>query len=64
MDDDLLTSTEAAQLMGVTRQTVERWVRENGLRAKVEVRGRRKVYRFRRIDLRDFARRWLDERWT
>ena len=62
MEEEWLTSTEAGQLMGVGRQTIERWVREKGLRADVIWHGRHKVYRFRRADLRAFAVRWLRER--
>lgn len=63
-DEELLSSTQAAALLHVSRWTVERWVRENGLPAKVEVHGRRRVYRFRRADLLAYARRWFSERWS
>ena len=62
MNDELLSTSQAGALVGRTRQTIERWIREDGLRATVDWSGRRKVYRIRRSDLVDFVKRWEGER--
>lgn len=48
-EDDLLTTTEVAQLARVTRMTVGRWVAEGTLRPAVELPSGRR--RFRRSDV-------------
>lgn len=58
MDDDEISTNQAAALAHVTRQTIERWVREKGLAARVIRRGDRKIYAILRSELIRFLREW------
>lgn len=56
-----MTTTEVAQKLGVTRQTVGRWIRERHLKAlRIRV-GRRATYRIATTDFRDFVRRYVED---
>ena len=59
METRWLTTTEAAALMGVSRQTVSRWIREGRLPAKRMRVGQRSIYRVSEHDLAEFARRYI-----
>jgi excisionase family DNA binding protein len=61
--DDILTTTEVAQQIGVARQTVDRWIREGKLRARRIHAGKRAVYRIRRGDMYDFVRKYVSGDW-
>lgn len=62
-DHEFLTTAEVAAIVGVARQTVDRWIREGKLPARrIEV-GARAVYRVRRRDLAVFARRYISGDW-
>ncbi|HEX7948999.1 MAG TPA: helix-turn-helix domain-containing protein [Candidatus Limnocylindrales bacterium] len=63
MEEDWLSTAAAATLARVHQRTVERWVTEGRLRAKVEWRGNRAVYWIRRSDLVAYVRAWLREEW-
>lgn len=54
-----MTSAEIARTVGVTRQTVTRWIRDGRLRAvRVQV-GQRALYRVRPSAFREFVRRYV-----
>jgi excisionase family DNA binding protein len=62
-DPNYQTSAQVAALLGVTRQTVARWIRDGELRAvRIEV-GERAIYRIRHADLADFVRRYVRDEW-
>ena len=48
------TCPEIAELLGVSRQAVSRWVRDGKLRATVITVGARPIYRIRDRDFRAF----------
>lgn len=56
-----MSTTEIAELIGVERQTVSRWIREGRLRARAIVgpSGEKVVYRVRHSDFLDFVRRYV-----
>lgn len=59
----LLTSSACAARLGVTRQTITRWIREQKLPARaIRVHGRA-VYRIRPEDLNRFAERYVSDTW-
>ncbi len=58
-DDEWMTSGHVAARLGVTRQTVDRWIRLGRLRAiRIEV-GVGARYRIRRRDFEAFVRRYV-----
>jgi excisionase family DNA binding protein len=59
METVWLTTTEAAALMRVSRQTISRWIREGQLPAKRIGVGQRSIYRVSQRDLAEFARRYI-----
>lgn len=62
-DHDYLTTADAAARIGVSRQTIDRWIRLKLLKAtRIEV-GARAVYRIRPADLADFVRRYVRDEW-
>ena len=54
-----MTTEEVAQLVGVTRQTVSRWIRENRLQARAIQSGPRVIYRIRYSWFLAFVRRYV-----
>jgi excisionase family DNA binding protein len=67
MDDDLVTTAEACEMLGVERSTLIRWTHA-GRPPKITpaerltVGGRYGAYRFRRADVEALARELADER--
>ena len=59
-NDRLLTTTEVAASLRVSRQTVTRWIRERHLGAiTIRVAGK-KTYRVPESRFRDFLRRYVE----
>lgn len=56
-----LTTTQAAELIGVTRQTIARWIREGRLHARRIQVGERAIYRIEPTELAAFARRYIED---
>jgi excisionase family DNA binding protein len=56
-----MSTTEIAALLGVERQTVSRWIRQNRLHARAIVgpSGEKVVYRVRYSDFMEFVRRYV-----
>lgn len=55
--NDWLSTTEVAELIGVSRQTVTQMIRDGRLPARAIERGSRVIYRVRRSALTEWARR-------
>jgi excisionase family DNA binding protein len=53
------TCPEIAQILGVSRQAVSRWVRSGKIRATVITVGARPIYRIRDRDFRAFLARYV-----
>jgi excisionase family DNA binding protein len=53
------TCPEIAQILGVSRQAVSRWVRSGKIRATVITVGPRPIYRIRDRDFRAFLARYV-----
>lgn len=62
-DHDFLTTTQAAVLLGVSRQSIDRWIRDGKLRARRIQVGKRAVYRIKRSDFSEFVRRYVSGDW-
>ncbi len=62
-DEDVLSTSEVARSLHVTRQTVDRWIRDGKLRARMLRTGERGIYQIRRTDFRDFVRRYVRDDW-
>jgi excisionase family DNA binding protein len=60
---DVLSTSEAAALLGVERHAVARWCRTGLLPSRRIQVGKRAVYRIRRQDLVAFARRYVSGDW-
>jgi excisionase family DNA binding protein len=58
-NDRLMHTSEIAELLGVSRQSVSRWVREGRLKAIAISVGPRPVYRIRESDYRAFLNRYV-----
>jgi excisionase family DNA binding protein len=59
-NDPLVTTTEISARLGVSRQTVSRWIREGRLEAlAIEVGSRRPIYRIRESQYRAFLTRYV-----
>lgn len=56
---DWLTTAEAAARIGVTRQTIARWIREGKLPARRIQVGQRAIYRIDRRDLVAFVKQYV-----
>ncbi len=54
-----MTTEEVAQIVGVTRQTVSRWIREGRLQARAIQSGPRVIYRIRYSAFLAFVRRYV-----
>jgi excisionase family DNA binding protein len=54
-----MTTEEVAQLLGVTRQTVSRWIREGRLGARAIQSGSRVIYRIRYSSFVAFVKRYV-----
>lgn len=63
-DDDILSASEVAAVLHVTRQTVGRWIRDGKLRARMIRTGQRGTYQIRRSDVVEFVRRYVRDDWT
>jgi excisionase family DNA binding protein len=62
MADEWLTTSEVAETLRVTRQTVGRWIREGRLPAQSRSSpSGRVVYRVRKQDLLAFVQRYIRE---
>ncbi len=59
--DRWLTTGQVAELLGVSRSTVTRWIRDGRLAATAIHVGARPTYRVREADLRAFVRRYVRE---
>lgn len=57
--DPLMTTTEIAAKLRVSRQTVSRWIREGRLEAIAIEVGPRPIYRIRESQYRAFLRRYV-----
>ena len=63
MSEEWLSSSDVAARVGVSRQTVARWIREHKLRARrIEVGGRA-IYRIRQVDLAAFVTKYVRDDW-
>lgn len=62
-DREWLTTDEVARTLGVSGQTVRRWIAERRLRAQVIHSGARNTYRVRTAELVDFRRRNVADSW-
>lgn len=58
---DWLSTAEAAALIGTSRQSVTRWIRDGKLRARRIQVGERAIYRIDRRELASFARRYIQD---
>ena len=58
-NDRLMHTSEIAELLGVSRQSVARWVREGRLKAIAISVGPRPIYRIRASDYRAFLNRYV-----
>lgn len=58
-----MSSAEVAERIGVSRQTVARWIREDRLPARRIKVGGRMIYRIRRSDFVEFVRRYVQDDW-
>lgn len=61
--DDLLTTAEVAAIIGVTRQTVDAWIRAGKLPARRIQVGKRAIYRVKRAQLALFVRAYVSGDW-
>ena len=59
--DRWMTTIEIADALGVSRQTVSRWIREGRLPATAIAVGPRRIYRVRHGDYLAFVRRYVQE---
>lgn len=59
MSEPLMTTDEIARALGITRQTVTRWIRQGKLAAITIRVGSRPVYRVTRPAFRAFLRRYV-----
>jgi len=55
--NDWLNTAEVAEIIGVSRQTVTHMIRDGRLPARAIESGSRVIYRVRRSDLAEWARR-------
>lgn len=62
--DDWYTTAVCAARVGVTRQTIDRWIREQKLPARRIAVGGRAIYRIRPVDLAAFIRRYVRDDWS
>jgi excisionase family DNA binding protein len=56
-----MTTSQIADALGVSRQTVSRWIREGRLAATAIAVGPRPIYRVREVDSLAFVRRYVQE---
>ena len=59
--EPLLTTSEIAATLRVSRQTVTAWIRAGRLRAIAITVGARPTYRVRQADFQEFVRRYVRE---
>ena len=63
MDDEIMTASEVAAALPLSRQTVDRYIREGKLRARMIKVGERGTYQIRRSDFVAFVRRYVRGDW-
>ena len=61
MAEGWMTTTDVAEKLGVTRQTVARWIRDQRLQATRIRVGKRATYRITRLDFVAFVRRYVED---
>ena len=64
MDDEILSASEVAAALHVSRQTVDRYIREGKLRARMIKVGERGTYQIRRSDFVAFVKRYVRDDWS
>lgn len=64
MDDEIMSASEVAAALHVSRQTVDRYIREGKLRARMIKVGERGTYQIRRSDFRAFVKRYVRDDWS
>lgn len=63
MDDEILSASDVAAALHVSRQTVDRYIREGRLRARMIKVGSRGTYQIRRSDFLAFIKRYVRDDW-
>lgn len=63
MDEQIMSTSEVAACLHVSRQTVDRYIREGRLRARLLKVGRRGTYQIRRSDFLAFVTRYVRDDW-
>ena len=63
MDDEIMTASEVAAALHLSRQTVDRYIREGKLRARKIKVGNRGNYQIRRSDFLAFVKRYIENDW-
>lgn len=63
MDDEIMTASDVAAALHLSRQTVDRYIREGKLRARMIKVGRRGVYQIQRSDFLAFVKRYVEDDW-
>ena len=64
MDDQVMTASQVAAALHVSRQTVDRYIREGKLRARMIKVGKRGTYQIRRSDFVAFVNRYVRDDWS
>lgn len=59
-----MSASDVARELHVSRQSVDRYIREGKLRARMIRVGKRGFYQVRRSDFRVFVRRWIQDDWA
>lgn len=63
MNEDLITTSEMAAALHVSRQTVTRWIREGRIRHREVKVGQVARYQVRRSDFAAFVKRYVRGDW-
>lgn len=64
MDDEVMSVAEVAAALHLSRQTVDRYIRQGKLRARMIKVGERGTYQVRRFDFVAFVKRYVRDDWT
>lgn len=59
-----MSAADVAAALHVSRQTVDRYIREGKLRARMIKVGKRGTYQIRRSDFIAFVKRYVRDDWT